>query len=242
MRIRDGDREQLLHLEIQTEWKADVPARIADYRTRFRFAWNEAVSTVVLCLARPDGSVPIVERFVEGSGSDRIEVCFRVVRAWQESYSRELLERTPGLVPLAALSEATREEDLGWLNGVIQAAPLAPDDRLDLQAIFGVMAGLRGFSVEFLRAILEEEMVHEHPVLKEWEERARSQGLERGIEQGELHLVRRQLAKLGIVLEPELEARLSQLDCEALEQLADDLVAGDRSRVGDLVRKRLRGR
>jgi hypothetical protein len=237
MRIRLNGREQLLHLEVQTEWKADVPARVADYRTRFRFAWKEAVSTVVLCLAPPNCPLRIEEHFVEGRGRDRIEVGFRVVKAWEQSYSWDLLQRTPGLVPLAVLSTGTTAEDLGRLGGVIQGAALPHEDKRDLQAILGVMAGLRGFPRELLRAILEEDMVHEHPILKEWEERARSQGLE----QGELHLVRRQLAKLGIELEPELDARLSQLGSEALEELADELVVGDRPRMGDLVRQRLRG-
>jgi hypothetical protein len=241
MRIRLNGREQLLHLEIQTEWTTAVPARVADYRTRFRFAWKETVSTVVLCLAPPDGPVRIEEQFVEGKGRDRIEVGFRVVKAWEQSYSWDLLQRTPGLVPLAVLSTGTTAEDLGRLGGVIQGAALPHEDKRDLQAILGVMAGLRGFPRELLRAILEEDMVHEHPILKEWEERARSQGLEQGLEQGELHLVRRLLAKLGIELEPELDARLSQLGTEALEELADELVVGDRSRMGDLVRQRLRG-
>jgi hypothetical protein len=253
MRIRKGGQEQLLRLEIQTEWRADVPARVANYRTRFRFAWQERVSTVVLCLAPPDGPEKIVDRFVEGTGHDRIEVGFQVVKAWEQSYSWELLQRTPGLVPLAVLSEETRAEDLGRLDSVIEAADLRHEDKLDLQAILGVMAGLRGFPGELLRAILEEDMVHEHPILKEWEERARSQGLEQGrvqgLEQGlvkgrsegELHLVRRLLSRLGIELEPELDGKLAQLGSEALEELADELVAGDRSRVGELVRQRLRG-
>jgi hypothetical protein len=48
------------------------------------------------------------------------------------------------------------------------------------------------------------------------------------------------LAKLGIELESELDARRSELGSEALEEVADELVAGDRSRIGDLIRQRLR--
>ncbi len=243
MRVRKGKREVLLHLEVQTEWDDDVPARVANYRTRLRFGLRQAVSSVVLCLAPPSKPGRIVDRFVEGTGSDRIEVRFRVVKLWERSYSWDTLRRCPGLVPLAALSESTEARDLERLNRIIEEAPLAYEDKLDLQAIFGVMAGLRGFPDAMLRAILKEDMVHEHPILKEWEERARAQGLEQGLEQGrtegELHLIRRLLAKLGVELESDLDAKLSQAGPEVLEQIADDLVGGDRPGVAELVRRRL---
>ena len=102
---------------------------------------------------------------------------------------------------------------------------------------------MRGFPREMLKAILREDMVHEHPILKEWEERARARGLEQGLEQGrtegELRLVRRLLAKLGVQLDPELDAKLSRAKAELLEQIADDLVGGNSVTVAELVRRRL---
>ena len=155
MRVQKAGREILLHLEVQTEWAADVPARVANYRTRLRFAWDEPVSSVVLCLTPPPKPERVVDRYVEGKGSDRIEVRFRVVKLWEQSYSWDFLRRCPGLVPLAALSHNTEADDLEGLNRIIKETPLPHEDKLDLQAILGVMAGLRGFPRELLSAIIK---------------------------------------------------------------------------------------
>ena len=136
----DG-RELLLHVEIQTQWSADVPRRIADYRTRFRFGRGEPVTSVVVILTQPPKGTKIVDRFVEGHGYDRIEVGFRVFELWRTCFSWEQLQDNPDLVPLAALSAETGAGDLWRLNEIVDSADMDYDRKVDLQTILVIMAG-----------------------------------------------------------------------------------------------------
>lgn len=217
LRVRKGGRERLVHFEIQTEWTRDVPERAADYRTRFRFGLKKNVTTVVLCLRPPRRRVQITDRFVEGTGSDRIEVRFRVVKVWELNFSDRMLERHPGLVPLAVLSERTTAKDLPRLQQTIDEAGLPSEDALDLRVILGVMAGLRrGFPKAMLRAILGDEMVAEHPILKEMRVEAEARG--------GLGVLRCQLQKLQVQLEPSVDQQLARADTDLLEEIGVELI------------------
>ena len=183
-------------------------------------------------LTQPPKGTEIVDRFVEGDGHDRIEVGFRVFELWRTRFSWEQLQDNPDLVPLAALSAETGAGDLWRLNEIVDSADMDYDRKVDLQTILVIMAGLRGFPKEILRSIIREEMVHEHPIFKEWEDQAHargfSQGIERGFEKGErqatIRLIKRILESRGIELPGHLDVKLQGAQAAVLEQLADEVI------------------
>ncbi len=165
-----------------------------------------------------------MDRFVEGTGHDRIEIRFRVVQMWKQRFSDATLRRHPALVPLAVLSEQTTPKDLPRLDQIILDADLPPDKEADLRAILSVMAALRRFPKRALKAILRDKMVTEHPIFREMKDEARDEGRAEGRSEEGLRMLRRMLDRLEVQLDPTVERRLTEASTDLLEDLSAELV------------------
>ena len=222
--VRRGRKKRLVHVEVQTEWTPDLPARIADYRTRLRFWSGLEVSSFVVCLTRPTRRVST--RFVEGTGPDRVEVGFRVIHLWDTRFSDRRLAQHPALIPLAILSESRSADDVARLDRRILHAGLPLQQTTDLRTLLGVFAGLRRFPRAVLSSLLEDPMVAQHPVLKDIANRAHAEGRAEGCAEGRVQEARaavlRVIERRGLALRPADRRRIAaEPDIERLERWLD---------------------
>ncbi|MEM9276832.1 MAG: Rpn family recombination-promoting nuclease/putative transposase, partial [Cyanobacteria bacterium P01_F01_bin.143] len=92
--------ELVLHIEFQTEPKAEIPFRMADYRLRvYRRYPNKRMHQVVIYL-KPTSSELVYQESFDIPGTHHK---FQVIRLWEQP--EELFWRSPSLLPLAVLSQ-----------------------------------------------------------------------------------------------------------------------------------------
>ena len=94
--------EMVLHIEFQTEPKAEIPFRMADYRLRvYRRFPRKRMRQFVIYL-QPTTS-ELVQQTAFVLESTRHE--FEVIRLWEQK--SDIFLKTPGLLPFAALSQTS---------------------------------------------------------------------------------------------------------------------------------------
>jgi predicted transposase/invertase (TIGR01784 family) len=92
--------EVVLHLEFQTQPKADIPFRMVDYRLRvYRRFKNKRMRQVVIYLQQTNSEFVQQTTFILEETFHR----FEVIRLWEQPTS-VFLEH-PGLLPFAVLSQ-----------------------------------------------------------------------------------------------------------------------------------------
>ena len=106
----EGPEPWIVHVEIQTSYKTDVPERLLRYNVLLNVRHELPVHTVlVLLFPKADG--PAMDGTVRQASPDGrcwVEFHYQVVRVWQES--PESLEAGLGTIPLAALALPSRND------------------------------------------------------------------------------------------------------------------------------------
>ncbi|NJP10964.1 MAG: Rpn family recombination-promoting nuclease/putative transposase [Leptolyngbyaceae cyanobacterium RU_5_1] len=192
----------VLHCEFQTEPKADVPFRMADYRLRVyrRF---------------PDKQMRQVVIYLQQTGSKRVQQTafilertrheFDVIRLWEQP--TEVFLRSPGLLPFAVLSQTGDHAQV--LQQVAQAIDRISDRQIqsNITASAYVLAGLV-LEKEVVGQVLRRDIMQESVTYQE----IREEGEQSKAQQIALNLIRE-----GIALD--MIARVTGLSVEQIHQL-----------------------
>jgi predicted transposase/invertase (TIGR01784 family) len=202
--------ELVLHLEFQTQPKADVPFRMADYRLRVhrRFP-NKRMRQIVIYLQPTSNELAQQTTFL--LESTRHE--FEVIRLWEQPV--EVLMQSPGLFPLAALAQTPDP------NSTLERVALKIDRMSDrrvqsnLVAAAAVLAGLI-LEEEAIARILRRDVMQESTIYQSIKAEGRSEGRSEGRAE-ERQEVALNLLEEGMTVEA--IARVTGLSVEQVRQL-----------------------
>ena len=102
-----------MNVEIQANWKANVPARVFEYWS-LAFLRFKRLETLVICLRPGKKQGRPVARFETATGETRLTFTYRLVLVWEHE-ATALLEGPVGLVSLLPFAKGATEElvDLG---------------------------------------------------------------------------------------------------------------------------------
>jgi predicted transposase/invertase (TIGR01784 family) len=198
--------EIVLHIEFQTEPKADIPFRMADYRLRvYRRFPRKQMRQFVIYLQPTTSELVHQTAFV--LESTRHE--FGVIRLWEQKSN--IFLKTPGLLPFATLSQ-TSDKTL-TLQQVAQAINQINDTRIqsNIAASTAVLAGLV-LNKELIKRLLRSDAMREYVIYQDIQhEKA-------------LSIVLRQLRhKVGTV-PPTQVLKIQALESTQLDDLAEALL------------------
>jgi predicted transposase/invertase (TIGR01784 family) len=182
--------EIILHIEFQTQPKANIPFRMTDYRLRgYRKFPHKRMRQVVIYLQPSDSELVYQTEFVLENSFHR----FEVIRLWEQP--TELFLKSPGLLPFAALSQTNdQRRTLEQVTEVIEALN---DTRIrsNVAASTAVLAGLV-LNKDVIKRILRSDIMRESVIYQD----ILQQGLAQGIEQKAQDIAMKMINK-GINLE-----------------------------------------
>lgn len=161
--------EILLHCEFQTDPDATMPFRMADYALRvFRRFPHKRLVQVVVYLRPTDSELVQQTSFT----ANRLSHEFDVVRLWEQP--TELFFQCPGLLPYAALSQASNRAAV--LRDVATAIEALPDRRQqsNLAAASAILAGLV-LDKQVIQRVLRRELMQESVIYQEMQEEIRQE-------------------------------------------------------------------
>jgi predicted transposase/invertase (TIGR01784 family) len=214
---------QILHLEIQTSPDPNIPFRLLDYRTRiYRKYPDKQVKQVVIYL-KPTNSDLVKQDSFEIPGTVH---CFQVVRLWEQP--TDLFLNTPGLLPLAVLSNTPNQE--ATLRQVAEIIDKVgnPQSQSTISDITAILAGLlldKGLISKILRKDIMQESVVYQEILEEGMQKGRQEGITIGEQRGKKAgmteakaVIARNLLSIGIPIEQ--VAIATELTLAEIEQLS----------------------
>lgn len=177
-------QEYALHIEFQTEHRADVPQRLFVYSALLTRQLGLPVLTIVLYLARHSTRLPHAYQVEVGEAVvNRFE--YPVVRLWE--YADEIAQgRWPELAPLlVALAEGQPNEAVLARERELILQETDSRKRANLLAC-AVTIGARYFDKEFLWQFFHEEveLMREATFIEDWLEEKLEEGHQRGLQQG----------------------------------------------------------
>ena len=222
--------ELVLHIEFQTEARAEIPFRMADYRLRvYRRYPNKRIHQVVIYL-KPTSSELVYQDSFEIPGT-RHE--FQVIRLWEQP--EELFWQSTGLLPLAVLSQTSNRRET--LREVAQRIEQIEErrERSNVAASAAILAGLV-LDKKVIEGLLREEIMRESVIyqeirakgkaegIAEGEAKGKAEGIAEGKQEGEASLVLRILRKLIGQVSQDLEKQIQTLSIDQLEELGEALL------------------
>jgi predicted transposase/invertase (TIGR01784 family) len=219
--IYTGD-DQILHIEIQTSPDPNIPFRLLDYRTRlYRKFPDQQVKQFVIYL-KPTNSDLVKQTRFEIPGTVHQ---FQVVRLWEQP--TELFLNTPGLLPLAVLSDTSnQEETLRQVAKMIDQLE-NPNSQSTISDITAILAGLlldkAVISRVLRRDIMQESVVYQE-ILEVGVQKGRQEGRQVGLDEGRQEgmieakeIIAKNLLSIGIPAEQVAVA--TELSLEEVQQL-----------------------
>jgi predicted transposase YdaD len=227
--INQEGETYIAHVEAQTRFEADIPARMTDYGVYLWSRYRLPVYSYVLVLVPRGMPDDAPTSWTIRAGGLRLTVDYTVVRLWEVEAADALAVNSESLLPFVPLMRGSREE----LERGARALGAVADEarRRELALHFLVLGGLRYNRDEIFDLLgritmvpleqLRESSVYQF-ILEEGLEKGREEGREEGRTEATVSLLRRLAAKRfpGLELGPELD-RVRDLD--ALEQLCVDL-------------------
>lgn len=217
--------ETILHIEFQARHELDLPERVLTYNALLRHRhYPLPVVSIVVYLTPDPPPVPVPRGIHQG----QIHFDYLVFLPWEHAIGPDQLTRFPALAPLAALTPGINETNLPEIRGVIEAAPdLSLGQRADLLVLTYFIAGRR-FTKDLLTFLLESDIMEESVTYRDLVERKLAEGRAQGLAEGRTLALRGAIlkvveARLGH-LPDSLEARLAELDADALDRLHLELV------------------
>ena len=222
--------DEILHVEFETDPTNSEPPlelRLLDYFVRIYRRERKPVRQVVIALAETSAHIP--DEFHVGDTWHR----YRVVKLWEQD-SAPLLAHT-GLWPLAVLARAAQPEQL-LMEVAEKVSTIADEDeRSDLTAAAGILAGLR-FDRNLVRRLFRKEIMMQsviyREILAEGEQIGEQHGELRGALIGRLSVVERQLKRRLGLIPPEAQTKIMALTSPELDLLSEALL--DFNSVDDL--------
>jgi predicted transposase/invertase (TIGR01784 family) len=205
---------RVLHLEFQTQPDPCIPFRMLDYWVRLHRRLPEREIRQVVIYLVPSTSRHVYQTTFEQEGTRHH---FEVIRLWEQPV--EIFLNSSGLLPLAPLG---RTDDRGVaLQQVAARLETIPDRsiRSNLSASAAILAGLV-LEKDLVQQILRSELMQESVIYQD----ILAEGLQQGLQQGEINIVLRQLnSRLGTITS-EVETQLETLSLEQIEDLGEALL------------------
>jgi predicted transposase/invertase (TIGR01784 family) len=135
--ILEGETD-ILHIEFQTDPKADMPMRLADYRLRLHRKFPTRTIHQVVIYLRQTSSERVYQDYFEIAG---MYAEYRVIRIWEIPIEELLKYR--GLLPFAALGKTDHPEQV--LRRSVRAMGRIPATSQQHEALGAayILAGLR---------------------------------------------------------------------------------------------------
>jgi predicted transposase/invertase (TIGR01784 family) len=198
--------EIVLHIEFQTEAKAEIPFRMADYRLRvYRRFPRKRMRQVVIYL-QPTTS-ELVQKTAFVLESTRHE--FGVIRLWEQP--SDIFLNTPGLLPFATLSQT--EDKTRTLQQVAEAIEQINDTRIqsNIAASTAVLAGLV-LNKELIKRLLRSDAMRESVIYQDIQQ------------EKALSIVIRLLRRKVGTVPPTQLLKIQALDSTQLDDLAEALL------------------
>jgi len=217
-RVRDGNSEVAVHVEIERDWRPGIERRLFDYATAAIAATGLRVWSVVLLL-RPGGRPPKgVGRYrIAGVGGDAFVFRYHVVPLWQLDARAMLaqlgLQGAPFCVAMRGADEAlvrtVADEVRSGGGGLTEGEQQATMQLLYIMtaAILGSGTARRIFHME---SLIQDPNVQE--LIREWQAEGLAEGMARGRDTGRAEEARRLLYKVlavrAFAVTPEERARI----------------------------------
>ena len=220
-RVRDGATEAAVHVEIERDWRPEIPRRLFEYASSALGATSLAVWSVVVLL-RPGGRPPHgtgVYR-VPGVSGDAFVFRYQVVPLWQLD-ARQMRSQL-GLegAPFCAAMRGTDEALVRSLAEEVQTdRSMPPQDRqTTMQLLYMVSAAILGS--ETARRIFHVESIIQDPnvqeLIREWESKGHAKGRAKGRVEGRVEgraeearrLLHKVLAARALPVTAEVRARI----------------------------------
>ncbi len=170
--------DMVLHVEFQTEPKADIPFRMTDYRLRkYRRFPQKRVHQYVIYLKPSDSPLVRETSFI----LERTRHEFNVIRLWEQP--TDVFLNTPGLLPFAILTQTTDKTET--LQQVAEKINQINDTRIqsNISASASILAGLV-LNKELIQRVLRSDIMRDSVIYQAIEEEARQKGLKEGLKQG----------------------------------------------------------
>ncbi|AUB34366.1 putative transposase YdaD [Nostoc flagelliforme CCNUN1] len=198
--------EIVLHIEFQTEAKAEIPFRMTDYRLRVYRRFPQKRMHQVVIYLQPTTS-ELVQQTAFVLENTRHE--FGVIRLWEQP--SEIFLNTPGLLPFATLSQT--EDKTRILQQVAEVIEQINDTRTqsNIAASTAILAGLV-LNKELIKRLLRSDAMRESVIYQDIQQ------------EKALSIIIRQLRrKIGTVPPAQL-LKIQALDSTHLDDLAEALL------------------
>lgn len=202
--------EVVLHLEFQTQPKAEIPFRMIDYRLRvYRRFPQKRMRQVVIYLQQSNSELVQQTTFTLEDTFHR----FQVIRLWEQQTDNFF--QSPGLLPFAVLSQSDNRTET--LRQVAQQISQINDQRTqsNIAASAFILAGLvlnKDTIQQLLRRDLMEESVTYQALMNEGRAEGRALGIEEGVRRVAINLLREGVAEEVII-------KVTGLSAEQIQQL-----------------------
>ncbi len=210
-----------VEVEVQAQPEAGFSRRLLDYTVRAHLRERLPVLPVVLYLLPVAEGAPPPYTFA-CAGRRVLAFDFQVVRLWEVDFSLPALQ-APALLALSVMEEKAGPERVAWAETRLhQEAGLSSEQRLDLLVVLGTLAARRfgkGWLSQSLRSVMLDSPFWEEAkaeVIAQERARMRTQEHARTCA-----AVLKFARARRLVLPPDAEQRLEQLEPTALEQLLD---------------------
>jgi predicted transposase/invertase (TIGR01784 family) len=233
-------KDELLHIEFQTDPKDNIPYRMLDYAVRlYRIYPNKEIRQVVIYLTKSNS--PLVRQNIYQRGETHHK--FEIIRLWEVPY--QTLLQSPGLFPFAILSQVENRENL--LGEIAQKIEEISDSReqSNVAATTAILAGLV-LDEDIIQRLLKEEIMKESVIYQKIKKEGQLEGLQKGRlegrlegkqegkQEGEVNIVLRLLTRRIGGVSAKLSQQIQSLSIEKLENLGEALL--DFNSEEDLVR------
>ena len=247
-RIRDGDAEAAVHVEIERDWRPDLPRRLFEYASAAVVGTELPVWSVIV-LMRPGGQPPSGRGEYQVPGADEYAFSFRyrVVPLWQldaRQMQAELgIEGAPFCVAMSGADEAFIQSLV--TQALTQPGLSGPERRTTVGLLYIVTAAILGS--ETARRIFHMDWLMQDPnvqeLMQEWEDKGRAKGHAAGHVAGHAEgraeearaLLYKVLAARSVPVTPDVRARIdAELDVARLEAWLDAALTA--ATIGDVFR------
>src|SRR5215510_6174105 len=190
-RVRDGNAEAAVHVEIERAWRADIPRRLFEYATAAMTATRLPVWSVVVLL-RPGGRPPRgtgVYR-VPGADGDAVVYRYHVVPLWRLDAWRMRAELGLQGAPFCVAMRGADESFVEALADEVQTdRGLTKRDRqTTMQLLYVVSAAILGSDtarrIFHVESIIQDPNVQE--LIREWQDKGHAKGHAKGLAKGRI--------------------------------------------------------
>ncbi len=243
-RVRDGSAEVAVHVEVERDWRPELPRRMFEYASAAVMATELPVWSVVVLL-RPGGRPPLGTGIyrIPGVDGDAFVFRYQVVPLWQLD-ARQMraqlgLQGAPFCVAMRGSGEQLVRELANEVHTDEQLS--ARDRQTTMQLLYLVTAAILGSEtakrIFHMESIIQDPNVQE--LVREWEDKGRIEGRVEGRVEGRAEearsLLRKVLALRSLPVTPDVRARIDgETDVARLEAWHDAAVTA--GAIGDVFR------